>query len=129
MNERPRVLIVDDDQDVRTLLELALSHGGFQVSSAPNGSSALLQLRVVQPDVVILDILMPAPDGWETLRQIRALSNVPVLILTASNEAGLEHKCLARGANGCLRKPVDVWKLQARTWALIREHMQLAVES
>jgi two-component system KDP operon response regulator KdpE len=121
MKERPKVLIVDDDQDVRTLLELALSHAGFQVFSAPNGSSALLQLRVVQPDLVILDVLMPEPDGWRTLQHIREFSSVPILILTALNESGVGQKCLALGADSYLKKPVDVQKLQARAQALVQE--------
>ncbi|MGD8623516.1 MAG: response regulator [Anaerolineae bacterium] len=120
MKERPKVLIVDDDQDVRTLLELALSHAGFQVFSAPNGSSALLQLRVVQPDLVILDVLMPDPDGWRTLQRIREFSTVPVLILTAVNEAGVGQKSLAQGADGYLRKPVDVQELQRQAQVLIQ---------
>ena len=121
MNERPRVLIVDDDQAVRTLLELALSHGGFQVFSAPNGSSALLQIRVIQPDLVILDLLMPDPDGWRTLQKIREVSAVPILILTALNEPDMAKKCLARGADGCLFKPIDMQVLHTRAWALVQE--------
>jgi DNA-binding response OmpR family regulator len=122
MNEKPRVLIVDDDQAVRTLLELALSHTGFQVFSAPNGSSALLQLRVVQPDLLILDILMPGLDGWETLQQIREFSSIPILILTALHQPDMKEQCLARGADGCLSKPIDMRELQAQAQALVQSN-------
>jgi DNA-binding response OmpR family regulator len=120
MTERPSVLVVDDDQAVRTLLELALSHGGFQVFSAPNGSSALLQIRIVQPDLVILDILMPDLDGWGTLQRIREVSTVPILILTAMEEGDMVKTCLSRGANGYLPKPVDMQDLQTRARDLVQ---------
>lgn len=126
MKERPRVLIVDDDQDVRTLLELALSHAGFQVFSAPNGSSALLQLRVVQPDLVILDVLMPEPDGWRTLQQIREFSSVPILILTALTAPDVKQQCLAQGADSYLTKPIDVQNLQAQALALAQGNRRVA---
>lgn len=129
MQGRPRVLIVDDDQHVRTLLELALSHGGFQVFSAPNGGSALLQLRVLRPDMVILDVMMPEPDGWETLQKIRETSSVPVMILTALDQPDLRKRCLAQGADAFLTKPIDVADLQAQTLALVtaRQHQPQSI--
>jgi DNA-binding response OmpR family regulator len=120
MEERPRVLIVDDNQGTRILLELALSHQGFQVFSAPSGTSALLQLRVVQPDLIILDILMPGIDGWDTLEQIRAFSNIPIIVLTALDDPNVKKKSLAQGANACLTKPLNLRDLRAQASALVQ---------
>jgi DNA-binding response OmpR family regulator len=69
---------------------------------------------------------MPEPDGWRTLQQIREFSSVPILILTALNELNIGQKCLARGADSYLPKPIDVHNLQVQAQALVQENGQLA---
>jgi DNA-binding response OmpR family regulator len=120
MQERAKVLIVEDSQDVRTLLEMALSHGGFQIFSAPTGNSALLQLDIVKPDLIILDILMPGLDGWETLRRVRETSNVPVIVLTGLNNRKTRKYCREFGADYCMIKPVDIPELKVMAGRLLQ---------
>jgi DNA-binding response OmpR family regulator len=119
MKGRAKVLIVEDSQDVRTLLELALTHAGFQIFSAPNGTSGLLQLDIVKPDLIILDILMPGLDGWETLRRVREISDVPVIVLTALDDPQTRIQCQKHGADGCMTKPVDLPVLSGMAQGLI----------
>ena len=81
-----RVLVVDDEADIRELVRELLGRAGYDVLEAPNGSEALRVFYAQQPDFVILDVQMPVLDGWETLARIREVSDVPVLMLTARAE-------------------------------------------
>ena len=76
-----RVLIVDDEIRIVKFLELKLKASGYEVLTASNGLEALAQVQTQEPDLVVLDVIMPGMDGFETLKQIRALSSVPVIIL------------------------------------------------
>jgi DNA-binding response OmpR family regulator len=119
MKGRAKVLIVEDSQDVRTLLELALTHSGFRIFSAPNGSSGLLQMDIVKPDLIILDVLMPGLDDWETLKRVREISDVPVIVLTARDDPKTRIHCQKYGADGCMTKPVDLPVLNSMAQGLI----------
>src|SRR5437762_3223345 len=92
---KPLVLVVDDDHKILRLLRIELSAQGFQVLMAENGPDALEVVERQRPDLVVLDIIMPAMDGLEVLRRVRELSGVPVILLTAKGAdtdkiAGLE---------------------------------------
>jgi DNA-binding response OmpR family regulator len=113
-----RILIANNRRDMRTLLELALSDAGFQVFSAPSGKSALLQMDVVSPQLIILDGQMPGMDGWETLRRIRAQSAVPVIVLLGL-DGDNQPACLAAGADACLVEPFNIQELFARVYTLL----------
>src|SRR4051812_47404173 len=78
-----RILVVDDDDDIRGLLRTLLERAGHEVSDASDGHEGLRELYAGSPDLVILDVAMPGLDGWEALERIRAVSDVPVLMLTA----------------------------------------------
>src|SRR6185312_10201635 len=86
MNARPRVLVVDDDDDIRLLLRELLERAGYDVDVVESGRAALRQLYAAAPALVILDVTMPDLDGYQTLERIRDLSDVPVLMLTARAE-------------------------------------------
>ncbi|MDX1601414.1 MAG: response regulator, partial [Anaerolineales bacterium] len=81
--ERPTVLIVDDDADTVALLKTALRNEGMDVVGATDGFQALQKFGDVNPDIVLLDLMMPDLDGWETYRRLRQLSEVPIVIISA----------------------------------------------
>ena len=115
-----KVLIVDDDPAVRDRLGRAFSFTGVQVFAASSGETALLQVDLVVPDLIILDISSLDSDRWETLHQIRELPYIPVIALTHSDDGGLGVESLIHGADYSMTKPVRVRELQARARALLR---------
>jgi len=122
MVEKAKVLIVQGDRAMCTMLELALTYNGkgFQVSTAPTGRSALLQLAIVRPDLILLDLTLPDGDGWETLDRIREISTVPVIALSSVNDPEITVRSLERGADYCLAQPWRTRELRARVRVLLR---------
>jgi DNA-binding response OmpR family regulator len=115
-----RVLVVDDEADIRELLRELLGRAGYDVVEAPNGSEALKVFYSQQPDFVILDVQMPLLDGWATLGRIREVSDVPVLMLTARAEELDKVRGLRAGADDYLTKPFGRQELLARVSANLR---------
>ena len=118
------VLIVDDDDGIRTSLRLALEDQGYSVGEATDGEAALEQVRSTPPDVVILDLMLPGMDGFECCRQLRRTSDVPVLIVSARGDSHDVVAGLEAGADDYIRKPFDVPELSARLRALRRRLRQ-----
>jgi DNA-binding response OmpR family regulator len=119
-----RILIAANNRATRTLLELALSEAGFQVFSAPSGNSALLQMDVVAPQLVVLDGQLPEMDGWEPLRRIRERSTVPIVVFAGpADDAG--QSCLEAGADVCLPNPLDIQELDSQVRALLARERAL----
>ena len=115
-----RILVVDDDPDIRALVRRLCERGGHEVAEAPDGKQGLRALYASQPDLVVLDVRMPELDGWQTLERIRDLSDVPVLMLTA-REGELEKvRGLKGGADDYVTKPFGRQELMARIDALLR---------
>jgi DNA-binding response OmpR family regulator len=115
-----RLLVVDDDPDVRGLLREVLGRAGYIVDEAPDGRAALRRLFESAPALVILDVGMPGLDGYATLERIRDVSDVPVLMLTA-RAAELERvRGLTGGADDYVAKPFGRQELLARVQALLR---------
>jgi two-component system response regulator MprA len=115
------VLVVDDDRAVREALARALSLEGYEVELAADGSSALIAIASHQPDAVILDIQMPAPDGIEVCRRLRRAGNrVPVLMLTVRDAVADRVEGLDAGADDYVVKPFALEELLARLRALMR---------
>ena len=117
---RARVLVADDDGLTRDLVASVLANAGHEVGEACDGQSALRELHSMRPDLVILDVQMPALDGWETLERIRDLSDVPVLMLTARDSELERVRGLRAGADDYLVKPFGNQELAARVHALLR---------
>jgi two-component system KDP operon response regulator KdpE len=114
------VLVVDDDRALREFVVKNLQARQFTVAEATNGMEALAQARHVDPDLVILDIMMPHLDGYETCRRLRAFSDVPVIVLTAMGDEQDIVAALDSGADDCLTKPFGVEELLARIRSVLR---------
>jgi two-component system response regulator MprA len=116
-----RILVVDDEPAVRTALRRALEQAGYEVDLAGDGADALAAVAARPPDAVVLDVLMPALDGLETCRRLRADGNeVPVLMLTARDAVSDRVAGLDAGADDYLVKPFALEELLARLRALLR---------
>ncbi|MGH7738057.1 MAG: response regulator transcription factor [Candidatus Tyrphobacter sp.] len=115
-----RVLVIDDERRIRELLEMALAHNGYTVRSAADGTSGLRAAKEFEPDVVILDVMMPQIGGIELLPMLRRVTDAPVIILSAKGE--LEHRVegLTHGADDYLSKPFELSELTAHIEAKLR---------
>jgi DNA-binding response OmpR family regulator len=115
-----RILVVDDDPDIRGLVRELLDRRGFAVNEAKDGQEALRVFFDQRPDLVVLDIGMPGLDGWKTLERIRELSDVPVVMLTAKATELEKTRGLRAGADDYVTKPFGRQELLARIEALLR---------
>ena len=115
-----RALVVEDDGNIAELLRLYLGKDGFEVMIAPDGGKAESSFDLFQPDVVLLDIMLPIKDGWQVLRDIRKKSAVPIIMLTAKGETNDKVSGLEMGADDYVTKPFEVKELLARIHAVMR---------
>jgi len=115
-----KVLIVEDDSNIAELLRLYLEKDGFNVTIAVNGAEGLAEFERTEPDLILLDIMMPVLDGWGVCREIRAVSNVPIIMLTAKGETLDKVTGLEMGADDYIVKPFEVGELMARIHAVMR---------
>jgi two-component system KDP operon response regulator KdpE len=115
-----RVLVVDDEPRILNFLSSKLRVSGYEVLTASNGAEALEQVQAQEPDLVVLDVLMPRMDGFETLKELRAFSPVPVIILSAKGTNADKVKGLHLGADDYLAKPFSPDELVARIEAVRR---------
>jgi two-component system response regulator MprA len=121
MTSGPRVLVVDDDPQLREALTRALELDGYQVSTASNGAKALESLGGGRPDVMVLDVMMPYVGGLDVCRTLRERKDrLPILVLTARDEVGDRVAGLDAGADDYLTKPFALEELRARLRALLR---------
>lgn len=109
-----RVLVIDDDFDIQALLTLILSRAGFDVRTVDNGKEALRWMNEIQPDIVLLDVMMPEMDGWETCRRIRSKSQIPIIFLTVRGRRSDIARGMRLGANDYVSKPFIPSDLVAR---------------
>ncbi len=124
-----KILVIDDEADLRRFVKLRLSRAGYEVFEASNGIEGLEQLYRVKPHLVILDIMMPRMDGWETCRRIREVSDVPILILSAKGNRGSRVKGLELGANDYLAKPFAGFELLKKIDSLLSHTQSPSSES
>ncbi|HWO94238.1 MAG TPA: response regulator, partial [Dehalococcoidia bacterium] len=117
---RRRVLVVEDDETLRESLRYTLSRDGYEVVAAADGPAGLRVAREDEPDLVILDLMLPGLDGLEVCRQIRRSSQVPILMLTAKREEVDRVVGLEIGADDYVAKPFSMRELLARVRALLR---------
>ena len=115
-----RALIIEDDGNIAELLRLYLGKDGFEVMIAPDGGKAESSFDLFQPDVVLLDIMLPIKDGWQICRDIRKKSSVPIIMLTAKGETNDKVSGLEMGADDYVTKPFEVKELIARVHAVMR---------
>jgi two-component system KDP operon response regulator KdpE len=114
------VLVIDDDKTLLRLVQEALNKAGFHVILATNGIDGLQALYARQPDLVLLDVMMPRMDGWETLARIRQLARVPVIMLTAKDGEPDKLRGFQHGADDYIVKPFSFAELVARAQAVLR---------
>jgi two-component system response regulator VicR len=120
MDPRRTILIVDDDHSLVQLVGGILRKEGFDILTAFDGLEGLQKAREEQPDLVILDLVMPKLNGFQALEQLRMSSNVPVIILTTECAVTTSRNALALGADDYIRKPFSARELAARVRAKLR---------
>ena len=114
------VLVVEDDPNIRELLQLYLEKDGYAVTLASDGGQGLAKFRAIKPNLVLLDVMMPVMDGWAVCKAIRAESNTPVIMLTAKGETDDKVTGLKSGADDYVTKPFEMKELLARIEAVLR---------
>ncbi|MFQ5610513.1 MAG: response regulator transcription factor [Anaerolineae bacterium] len=115
-----RILVIDDDRLLLQLIERSLAADGYEVSTATDGQSGLRLLHQTQPHLVVLDVMMPNLDGWQTCERIREISSVPIIMLTARGAQEDIIRGLHIGADDYVVKPFHPGELQARVSAVLR---------
>jgi DNA-binding response OmpR family regulator len=115
-----KILVVDDEERMRSLLNAYLSHEGFTVLTAVDGHDALHQMRRETPDLIVLDLMMPGMDGYEFMRRMRAERDIPVIMLTARVDEADSILGLELGADDYVHKPFSPRVLVARIRAVLR---------
>ena len=115
-----KALVVEDDKNIAELLRLYLEKDGFEVSIASDGGQGLRLAGEVEPDVILLDIMLPVMDGWQVCKEIRRNSQVPIIMLTAKGETFDKVSGLEMGADDYVTKPFEVKELIARIHAVMR---------
>jgi DNA-binding response OmpR family regulator len=124
-----KILVIEDENDLASLLEIGLKREGYQVTSAKDGVEGLKVLWEQSPDLILLDVMMPRMNGWETCRRIREHSDVPVIMVTALGAEQDKVRGLDLGADDYLTKPFSMAELVARVRAALRRQVYPAANS
>ena len=117
-----KVLVVEDDGNIAQLLKMYLEKEGFLVKTAADGGTGVAAFREFQPDLVLLDIMLPVMNGWAVCRTIRSESKVPIIMLTAKEETDDKVQGLELGADDYVTKPFEIKELIARIHAVLRRY-------
>lgn len=120
MKDRMDVLIVEDDASISELLTLYFAAKGYEVRTAHDGQEALARMQEREPDLMLLDIVLPKLNGWGVLTAVRARSRIPVILLTSLDDTEDVIKGLSLGADDYLRKPFEIRELEARIQSIVR---------
>ena len=115
-----KIMIVDDDPNIQQLISLYLTREGFDVTTAAAGDEALRLFKSDPPNLMLLDIMLPVMDGWQVCREVRKVSNIPIIMLTAKDETFDKVLGLELGADDYIVKPFDTKELVARIKAVLR---------
>jgi len=124
--ERPLVLVADDDPNIVRLLTLYLDKAGFRVAQAADGDATLRQIRDASPDLLVLDVMMPGPDGLDICRTVRRASDLPIIILSARTSDVDKIAGLQFGADDYVTKPFNPVELVARVQSVLRRSARKA---
>ena len=115
-----KILIVEDEANIRELLRLYLEREGYTVIEAENGVEGIKKWKSEKPDMLLLDVMMPVMDGWAVCKEIRAESDVPIIMLTAKGETAVRVSGLEMGADDYIVKPLEMPEVIARVRAVFR---------
>ena len=117
-----KILVVDDDPNISDLLKMDFENEGYEVKLAADGSEGLNFFKMYEPDLVLLDIMLPKKDGWQVCREIREISSKPVIMVTAKGEVFDKVLGLELGADDFVTKPFDMKELSARVKSVLRRY-------
>ena len=117
-----KMLIVDDDANICDLLKHYFENDGYSVKTASNGADGVSFFKIYDPDIVLLDIMLPKKDGWQVCREIREMSSKPIIMITAKDEVFDKVLGLELGADDFVVKPFDMKELSARVKAVLRRY-------
>jgi len=122
LSGKSKILVIDDDVNICELVRLYLEKEGWEVHTVYNGEKAVKVFSDIAPDIVILDIMLPGMDGWQVCREIRKISNIPIIMLSAKGETFDKVLGLELGADDYIVKPFEPKELVARTKAVLRRY-------
>jgi two-component system KDP operon response regulator KdpE len=122
--EGPRILIIEDEQEIRRFLRVSLGNHGYRLVESATGQDGVMQAASQQPDLILLDLGLPDLDGMDVIRQVRQWSQVPILILSARGQEHEKVDALDAGADDYLTKPFSVSELLARLRVALRHAAQ-----
>jgi len=127
MNDSPHILIVDDREDSRKILQTILNKEGYNLTFASSGHEAIDKISIAKPDLILLDVLMPDMNGFEVCKHIRStpsIADIPVIIVTGLDERQARLEGLSAGADDFISKPIDKHELKARVHTITRLNRQ-----
>ncbi len=128
MANKQKILIVDDDENIAELISLYLTKECFDTQIVDDGEKALATFDTYQPDLILLDLMLPGIDGYQVCREIRSRSNVPIIMLSAKGEVFDKVLGLELGADDYIMKPFDSKELVARVKAVLRRYQEVPKE-
>ncbi len=117
-----KILVIDDDANICELLRIFLENEGYKVKSAGDGAEGIAAFKAYEPDLVLLDIMLPKKDGWQVCREIREMSQKPIIMITAKGEVFDKVLGLELGADDFIVKPFDTKEISARVKAVLRRY-------
>ncbi len=129
LDQQKKILVIEDDEDIRTVVATRLKRAGYETAMASDGKDGLRHFYGDRPDLVVLDVAMPIMDGWQVLERLREVSNVPVLILTAATQERDKLRGLRSGADDYITKPFSGEELLARVQVALRRATSPTEES
>jgi len=117
-----KILVIDDDPNICELLKIFLENENYKVKSAGDGAEGIAAFKAYEPDLVLLDIMLPKKDGWQECREIREMSQKPIIMITAKGEVFDKVLGLELGADDFIVKPFDAKEVSARVKAVLRRY-------
>ena len=124
-----KILIIDDDSNISDLLKLYFEKEGYEVKAVNDGNSGVDNFKLYNPDIVLLDIVLPKKDGWQVCREIREISNKPIIMVSAKSDVFDKVLGLELGADDFVVKPFDIKELSARVKAVLRRYQTHSTQS
>ncbi|MBR5314956.1 MAG: response regulator transcription factor [Clostridia bacterium] len=116
------ILVIDDDINICEMLRVYLENEGYEIKTANDGAEGINSFKIYEPDLVLLDIMLPKKDGWQVCREIREMSSKPVIMITAKGDVFDKVLGLELGADDFVVKPFDMKELSARVKAVLRRY-------